>query len=263
MPGFSHILPINSDGHLTVHSMPVTDGVTSIPKMGRNASVNALSAPPEDIIAQGGLYYWPADVILAENIVIVSDSIEDRAAGTGAKTLLNQSLDGDYARQQESVVLNGTIPVNPTQSALRLCCSYVTLSGSAGGNVGNISIVDTGTNGTLAYIPAGASQALQGVLAIPKTGLSGEVYTSGYVVGILSNLIEKTNKTAEVVFYSREENSNTWMTRLEFGLASNSPFLLQFRISIPISTGADIRMTVVDAEADNLKITGGFTVILE
>jgi hypothetical protein len=114
-----------------------------------------VDAGTEQIWPPGTIQVLPTSVAVAS---VVSDSTDDDGdpAGTGALTLTVFGLDTDYNEVEETVTLNGVGAVTTTQTFLRVHRAYVLTAGSAGTNVGNISI---SVGGNLqAYIEASEGQ---------------------------------------------------------------------------------------------------------
>ena len=75
---------------------------------------------------------------------IVSTSTDDDAAGTGARTVFIEGLDGSYNVVSETVILDGTTAVETVNSYLYVNQFYVVTTGTGGVNAGEITAkVDT------------------------------------------------------------------------------------------------------------------------
>ena len=89
------------------------------------------------IWALGGEYPYPTS---PQTIEVLSTSTNDTAAGTGARLVLIQGLDGDWGNQIAVVALNGTTPASASGSWLRINHTTVLAAGSGGRNAGSISV---------------------------------------------------------------------------------------------------------------------------
>lgn len=142
------------------------DGYTSFRKFGMNSDVGASSL--EEMWTLGTVRTLPTAAAVAS---IASDSVEDDPVkadtnpGTGAHAIIVIGLDADYNEVTEAVTLNGTGAVTTTTEYLRLYRAYCTTVGTAGYNVGNITISIGGNN--QAYIEAQQGQTHLASYTVP------------------------------------------------------------------------------------------------
>ena len=99
---------------------------------------------------------WPHDgevphPTVASVLKISSGSNDDDVAGTGARTVFIEGLDGNYNVVSETVELDGQTAVNTTNSYLYVNQFYVLTVGSGGENAG---IVYAGTGTVTSGVPA-------------------------------------------------------------------------------------------------------------
>lgn len=102
----------------------------------------------ESVWPDGGTVPHPTS---ASVLKISSSDANDTSAGTGARTVFIEGLDGDYAVVSETVTLNGQTAVDTTNSYLYVNNFYVVTAGSGGENAGNIN---AGTGTVTAGVPA-------------------------------------------------------------------------------------------------------------
>jgi hypothetical protein len=95
----------------------------------------------------------------------VSTSAQDSITGTGIRILYLEGLDTDYNEITEVVVLNGTTPVNTTQTFLRL--KRIRLIQTGSGKVAAGTITLTGDGFTWAEITQGDYIPLLGRYTVP------------------------------------------------------------------------------------------------
>jgi hypothetical protein len=96
-----------------------------------------LDTAEESVWPDGGTVPHPTS---ASVLSIVSTSTDDGSpAGTGARTVYIEGVDGNYNVVSETVVLNGTTPVSTTNSYLYVNLFYVATVGSGGVNAGEIT----------------------------------------------------------------------------------------------------------------------------
>jgi len=79
-----------------------------------------------------------------ETLQVRSDSANDTAAGTGARTVVIVGLDANYAEVVDVVTLNGTTPVPCNFQFMRRNAFAVFSAGSGRTNAGNIILETTG-----------------------------------------------------------------------------------------------------------------------
>ena len=108
-------------------------GVTAFRKFGMN-----------DVVGAGTYDIWPSASTrqlpaAAGTVAVVSSSVNDTAAGTGARTVVLSGLDANYLTISETIALNGTTPVNSVNSYLRVNRTYVSTAGSGSKNAGLIT----------------------------------------------------------------------------------------------------------------------------
>lgn len=120
-------------------------GHSSVIVFGYNADVDTSE---ESVWPDGGTIPHPT---VASVLKISSSSANDTSAGTGARTVYIEGLDGDYEVVSETVTLNGQTAVNTTNSYLYVNSFYVVTVGSGESNAGNIN---AGTGTVTAGVPA-------------------------------------------------------------------------------------------------------------
>lgn len=110
-------------------------GHSSVTVFGYNPD---LDTSEESIWPDGGTVPHPA---AASVLAIASTSTDDDGspAGTGARTVFIEGLDGSYNVVSETVILNGTTNVSTTNSYLYVNQFYVATVGSGGANAGDIT----------------------------------------------------------------------------------------------------------------------------
>lgn len=111
----------------------------------------------ETVWADGGTIPF---IGAAGTMNVSSSSTDDAAAGTGARTIVIQGLDGDHNEISETVTLNGQTTVTTTKQFLHINYIYVATTGSGKQNAGTI------------YVGAGVN-----TLGVPAT-VYGTIYTN-------------------------------------------------------------------------------------
>jgi hypothetical protein len=107
-----------------------------------------LDTTEESVWPNGGVVPHPA---AASVLKISSTSGSDAAAGTGARTIYIEGVDGSYNVVSETVILNGQTAVNTTNLYLYVNQFYVLTTGTGGANAGAIN---AGTGNVTAGVPA-------------------------------------------------------------------------------------------------------------
>jgi len=108
-------------------------GHTSVKIFGYNPDIDTAE---ESIWPDGGTVPHPT---VASALSIVSTSANDDAAGTGARTVFIEGVDGNYAVVSETVIMDGLTPVTTSNSYLYVNQFYVVTAGSGGANAGEIT----------------------------------------------------------------------------------------------------------------------------
>lgn len=120
-------------------------GHSSVIVFGYNPDVDTTE---ETVWPDGGTIPHPT---VASVLKISSSSANDASAGTGARTVFVEGLNGDYNVVSETVTLNGQTAVNTTNSYLYVNKFTVLTAGSGGENDGTIY---AGTGAVTSGVPA-------------------------------------------------------------------------------------------------------------
>jgi hypothetical protein len=132
---------------------------------------------------------------------LVSSSVNDASAGTGAQQVTVSYLDTTFTLNQEVVTMNGTTAVNTVSTTIAFIeAMLVTMTGTTGGNVGTISIdVNTGgTGGAWGSIAATDNQTFWAQHYVP-TGVTCyilDIYAGATAAGGATNLMHQQNPLA-------------------------------------------------------------------
>lgn len=234
------------------------DGIRVINKFGRNSDVDAA----EDIWDGGGDYTgFPTGA--AENIEVLSSSVNDTAAGTGARTLRVYYLDSDYNAFDSSenflyvdVILNGTTPVSTTKTGVRVWRSEVLTAGSGTTNAGTITIRHTSTTANIfTVIPVGYGQSEITAFTIPL-GYTG--YLKQYRCGIL----DTTSNSALIAIKMRPFGGAVRLQR-SFSIDTTAfmPYLQPYGM-IKFEEKTDFCLRVVSIGNSNGNVTGAWSLVL-
>jgi len=132
-------------------------GYTTWNKFGYNADVDSGT----EIIASFGGTFTP--LTTASTLSIVSTSIEDDSAGTGARSVVVYGVDASRNEQTEVVALDGTTPVVTASTWLGINRIAVYVAGSTLNNVGVVTATAVTGGAVQAQMPAGEGTTQQAI----------------------------------------------------------------------------------------------------
>jgi hypothetical protein len=138
----------------------------------QNASAVTVFGQVINVAAATPMGGWDAQIpfnflTAASAWEVVSSSANDAAAGTGMRTILINTLDGDYREVAQVVTLNGTTPVPLVGTHLFHNSSIGLTSGSGTTNAGNITIRQVSGPVTMGFILAGHGITKQALYTVP------------------------------------------------------------------------------------------------
>lgn len=224
-------------------------------KFGYNAAVGNTA---ETIWSLGGAYTWPS---AAATLEVTSSDVNDTSAGTGARTVVLEGLDANYAEISETVTLNGQTAVTTTNSFLRCHRAYVATAGTGEVNAGVIYAANSSgahTAGvpndlTLVYssIAAGEGQTLQCFYTVPAN-------KTAYCTVVQASTIDASN--AVTITLRKREEGQGWRVQkraIVFQTVYNSSHTIP--IVFPEKTDIELRGV---AAAGSVDTSGSFELIL-
>lgn len=147
-----------ASGHTHFHGMGRRDSLATTTGGDDISDIAAVAIP------------WPNQSV-GEQMTVVSDSANDTAAGSGARTVKIHYLDASGAYGHEVLTLNGTTGVNTVATNIRFIqmITVQTLGSFGGKNAGNITIHKLATPATVyARIVAGNNVSLSTARMIPS-----------------------------------------------------------------------------------------------
>ncbi len=218
-------------------------GVAHLTLQGYNPSVTSTAATVW-AVGSGSSY---AQLLTGTALEAISSSVNDAAAGTGARTILVQGIDSSFLPFQETVILNGTGAVAlANTSVLAINSIKILTAGSTGTNAGNVDIrtVSGSTVKTrISLNPEGAGLARDFIYT-----------TSSLVYGLLKSLqVFATASTGDIWVYLNAYNSTgvkTVLISTSFSLDNtgfaSGPFAVNLGegIHIPKQTLLELRVDV-------------------
>lgn len=223
---------------------------------GYNADVDNVR---EDMWEIGGTYVFPASPI---QMKIVSSSIDDTAAGTGARTVDIHYLDNTYTQQVEAITLNGTTPVNTVATnILRINNIHTMTAGTNGLPVGNISLQNIAGTITYSYIIAGLNASRQSIYTVPA-GKTLYITSWDWGTGNAAG-----NRFAEFLLRAKTTFDNELVSIFHIrsiSIAQDGDGNHSLDVPIKILATSDIKISVIsDTATANAICYGGFEGWLE
>lgn len=190
----------------------------------------------------------------AESLEIVSDSVNDASAGTGAQTVRIEGLDGNYIEQSEIVTLNGITAVALANTYLRTFKVIVLTAGSTGSNEGLLTLRIASGGASRMQVRVNRSVSASSFYTIPvgKTGFilslkSGMGYGSAASVLECSLYLKETSAWVQV--YQGIRNLELIGTSFE-----------EFSPPIKVIEKTDIKLRGISTAAS--RITASYNLIL-
>lgn len=228
------------------------DGHSTVIIFGYNPDVDTSE---ETIWPDGGLIPHPT---AASVLKISSSDTNDTSAGTGARTVYIEGVNGSFAIVSETVILNGQTAVNTTNSYLYVNRFYVATVGSGGANAGNIN---AGTGTVTSGVPAvlydiiaiGYNQRTTGHYCVPA-GFTGYMTEGSISAG------QASGSTAVTAFLKQHGTDNI----LRVGAVStvnNSDAAFSFEQPYTIPEKNCIGASAIGSSANNA-VSSYFNIIL-
>jgi hypothetical protein len=221
-------LVFNPDDAIAPFDLAVAKGGIAkhslVNKFGSNPSIKSTAF--ETIWTYGDLYPWPTS---AQQVNVSSTSTNDtNTAGTGARTVTIQGLNGSYVETEETINMNGTTNVLSTNSYLRIHRAFTVTAGSLGYNDGDITCTQSASpTDVICQIEAEKNQTLQCFYTVPA---ANTLYLTSYYFTSANSL------PAVVELYARE-----------FGGVFRIKHRLDIGASLPIG---DIKIFTYPAKTD-------------
>lgn len=220
-----------AEGNVTNHK-PFT-------KLGINLDVGATE---EDIITQGGTYYW---IPTATALEVVSSNANDTVAGTGVQKVKVTYLDADYSEASEILDMNGVTPVPLTDTTiLRVNSIRAVQVGSGGMSAGTIDCRTVIGTHIVRSIAAGYTRdrgltytvPLGKTLYVTSIAVSSGYTTSGKIVRWTARAqVDDTAPTTKINFFQPFFEIFT----------QDSSFYRCFEMPVSIPATADLKVSAI------------------
>lgn len=216
-------------------------------KIGYNGDVDAST---EDMIAQGGTYTFPEAAIKMD--IVSSDDVDGKTlapASTGARTVTIYGLSTDFSEISETITLDGTTPVETTNSYYRINNMHVATAGTGGKAAGNITLSEAnGTTYKYSYIALGQTRTRQCVWTVPK---DKTLYVTSIAFAVGGATKEKV-----AVFTTLAKYDNKAYAVLDFFMAysevviEDEAYTRQLEVPTKLGSGVDLKVQVRGLVAD-------------
>ena len=218
-------------------------------KFGNNPDID--SGTQEDVWDGGGSYPWQDTAQSLEILSSGTGSGNDTAAGTGARTVEIQGLDGDYNRQTETVTMNGTTPVTLANTYLRVFRMKVFTAGTGGANDATLICRVASGGDTQAQIQPEKNQTLMALYTIPAN-------FQGKMFNYYASVARAQATALNIELYVRPPGE-TFQLKHKIGGQSDGNTLVQhnFEPYFTIPEKSDIVLRA-DVGANNTEVNGGF-----
>jgi hypothetical protein len=227
-------------------------GHTAVSVFGYNPDVDTSE---ETVWPDGGTIPHPTT---ASVLSISSSSANDTSAGTGARTVYVEGLDGDYNVVSETVILNGQTAVSTVEEYLYVNAFYVITAGSGGQNAGNIN---AGTGTVTAGVPAvlydiiaaGYNNRTTGHYCVPAG------YTAYMVEGLFSS--GQASGTTSVTGFLKQHGPDGILRVGAVATVNNSAAVFMFEMPYAVPEKNCIGATAIGAAANNA-VSSFFNLVL-
>lgn len=230
--------------------------------LGNNPSIDTATQP-EDVWAGASLgvlnaidHRFIPKPQAAVAMEVVSDSVNDTSAGTGARTVIVGYLDSTYATVTTTITLNGTTAVALPTNAIRINTFVVATVGTYGGNnLGNISIRAAGGAGaTYAYMPIGAGIHRTSLYTVP-TGFSYD-QVSLFICINRTDTVDRYGKFSLCI----QNQAGRLIKGLILSVGTAAPYRHEAD-GMPVNTfaaGTDVWLRCEAVNNNNTDVTGGY-----
>lgn len=249
-PGVFEPLASNTDW-LSQVGFSLVSGYERWSLWGNNPDIDTGTLP-EVVSPLGG--NTPAFVNSLTSMEIVSDSVSDTAAGTGARTVTLEVLDLNYIRSFPTITLNGTTAVALPVQVTAINMASVKTTGSVGSNVGTLTIRDAGAGTTRILVLPGRN----------ITQAASRVVPAGYTLQIRTHFasINRTITAGRFITwtgaFSQFVSAGVWdppILALDAGLSDASPMFFQAEPGLIIREKGRYWHQVMAVSANNTDLT--------
>lgn len=234
-----------SKGNINKHSR--------VNKAGHNPDVDTTT-DPEDMWDAGGLWVPPTTARIHN---IVSANVNDTSAGTGARTITIQGLDGSYNFATETVSLNGIVPVATVNSYTIIDFMFVVTAGSLGTAQGVITATANTDLTITAQINVGDNQTHMAIFQI-RNGYKG------YLNRVSSAMQQNTAGSSCVMHLMTKNFGEVWRVRriVYLNNSGNSHQTVPITPPLELPTKCLIKLQIFEVTNSGTSVEGSFDLTL-
>lgn len=234
-------------------------GYSIVNKFGTNADIDTGTVP-EDIWEGGGVYTGFPDSTL-ETVEVLSSSVNDASAGTGARTIRITGLDANYAVQQETITLNGTTPVASANTYRRVHTATVLTAGSGGVNAGTITVRHSTTEANVFLsLVAGRNQSNCSGYTVPAGYTAYMRHVTVAIRGTSGSPLSST-VAVEGQIWTRSFGG-VFRSRRPFVSSTNFPLEDDIYGGLVFTEKSDLILRITAVSANDTSVVGGYDLIL-
>jgi len=226
-------------------------GMSRISALGSVADID-IATVPEDMWDGGGLYPF---MTASTALEVLSSSVNDAAAGTGARTVTVAGLDINYVAVSQTVALNGIGVVALPTPLYRIQSVRISSAGSGFVNAGDITVRDAGAGTTRALIITGNGVSRSSFITVP----AGFTLLVGPLVFSISRAAGSGFASFATVI---KDPTGFYRLGIEFGVSTSSPYLhADPALGMPtivVAEKNDFGLRCVDVSANNTRGNAGW-----
>ncbi len=231
-------------GQITMHN--------SFSVFGYNPDVDTSE---ETIWPDGGTIVHPTT---ASVLKVSSTSADDTSAGTGARTVYIEGLNGSYNVVSETVILNGQTAVNTTNSYMYVNQLYVVTVGSGGENAG---VINVGTGVVTAGVPA----VLYDLIAIGYNTRTTAHYCvpAGYTAYLVQGTITagQASGSTSITAFLKQHSPDGILRVAAVSTLNNGSVTYDFTYPIAVAEKNCIGASAIGSAANN-SVSAFFNIVL-
>ncbi len=234
---FDDPLPTNSNFLDIARQLVTGQSVVFTPASNPNVGVSVV-----DVNDEGGTFSY---LTSAQSLELLSADANDTSAGTGARTVAVETLDGSFDTVIQTVTLNGTTPVALTGTHMRVRRIIVLTAGSGELNAGKLTLRVASAGQTMVVALAGNNRSFSSLYTVPD-GCTAYLTRFLLTVGKGQDAICKLN--------FRPENQ-TFITGAPLNVYQND-LQRDFPVPLAFSEKTDIKFTAISTNTGtNVSVT--------
>jgi len=220
---------------------------------GANEDIDTATVP-EDIYLAGGVFIPPTTYRVHN---IVSSSVNDTSAGTGARTVHIYGV-VSTGLADEIVTLNGVTPVATVNSYSDIYIMFVATAGSGNTNAGQITATAVTDATVTCQINVNSFNSIRKAIRLIPPGYKGYLYEWE------AGMEQSTSSSSARVILMTKESGGIFITRSIHSLSNsgNSHEKDTFRVPLKLEAGTWVKCQCTTVSSNNTFIQAGFNLIL-